>query len=73
MKSYGQERQTFPCWKVQTYDRMAWKDTQQQHTDQHAADQAAEAQRNAGKRARLMQIERKGRFPLPEPEPAIRL
>lgn len=73
MKSYGQERQTFPCWKVQTCDRMAWKDIQQQHTDQDKADQAAEAQRNARKRARLMRIERKGRFPLPEPQPAATL
>jgi len=73
MKSYGQERQAFPYWKVQTYDRMAWKDIQQQHTDRDKAEQAAEDQRSAGKRARLMQIERKGRFPLPEPEPATPL
>lgn len=69
MKTYGAERQSFPYWKVQIYrhDTLSWFDIQKQHTDKTAAESEAEAERAKGRRVRLIQIERNGRNPLPEP------
>jgi hypothetical protein len=70
MKPYGHERETFPYWKVQFYrpEQIAWFDIQQKFTNQAEAEDVARLHRSKGKRARLMQIERSGRTPLPEPE-----
>lgn len=68
MKDYGAERETFPYWKVQVYvpTSCAWKDIQEKHTDRAEADAAGLKAKAQKGRARLMEVQRNGRTPLPE-------
>lgn len=65
---YGAERETFPYWKVQFFlpRECSWKDVQEKHHDIGKAEAAGRAQKARYGRARLMQVERSGRHPLPE-------
>lgn len=70
MKAYGAEREVFPYWKVQWYDvrSMTWRDEQVKHHRREGAEDVGRAlkARVASGRARLMEVQAKGRAPLPE-------
>lgn len=68
MLEYGAERETFPYWKVQFWlpRQLAWKDVQEKVHDLAQAKAAGLAMKAQHGRARLMQVERQGRHPLPE-------
>jgi hypothetical protein len=70
LSEYGSERETFPYWKVQTFEArsFSWKDVQEKHGDLGSAEgEGLKAKAKFGCRVRLMEVRSaKERAPMAE-------
>lgn len=67
---HWQREQRFPYWKVQVWSdqQQAWIDIQKKHAEAHLALHIAEQKARKGKQARVMEVHRDSRAPMPGSE-----